>query len=141
MDRRNLIRLGVAGLAGGIIAPKLALAGGSSSSMAGGVFYTKDAPGRWSKKAAGHLPVIELDKNANNVAVRIVTGHEMKGYEHYIIKHVLLNRDFEFIDEKMFNPMKDSVPISTFELANYSGRLHALSVCNKHDTWLNFIEV
>jgi len=141
MDRRNLIRLGVAGLAGGIIVPKLVLAGASSSTMAGGVYYTKDAPGRWSKKAAGHLPAIELDRNAGNVAVRIVTGHEMKGYEHYIIKHVLLNRDFEFIDEKMFDPMKDGVPISTFELASYSGRLHALSVCNKHDTWLNFIEV
>jgi len=85
--------------------------------------------------------VIELDKNADKIGVRIVTGHEMDGYEHYIVKHMILNQDFAFMDEKMFDPMKDSVPISTFELTNYRGTFHALSVCNKHDTWLNLIEV
>jgi len=110
--------------------------------MAGGLFYTKDAPGRWSKKVGGHLPNIETAKGAGGkLEVKVVTAHEMKGYEHYIVKHVLLDKDFRFIDERMFNPTVDKAPISTFTLDAYQGPLHALSVCNKHDTWLNVIEV
>jgi superoxide reductase len=89
----------------------------------------------------GHLPSIELDKGGEGITVRVVTGHEMKDYEHYIIKHQLLDKDFAFLDEHMFDPMKDKAPISTFSLLAYSGPLYAISMCNKHDTWLNVIEV
>jgi len=58
MDRRDFIRLSAYGTTAGIIAPTAVLA--STASMAGGVYYTKDAPGRWSKKVAGHLPAIEV---------------------------------------------------------------------------------
>ncbi len=138
MHRRDFIRLSVAGSAVGIIAPKLALA--RSSSMAGGVYYTKEAPGRWSKKAAGHLPTIEVLKESG-INIKIVTPHEMKGYEHYITKHIVLDKDYGFIAEKIFNPSTDKAPISDFSLGNYSGRIHVLSVCNLHDTWLNFADV
>jgi superoxide reductase len=37
----------------------------------------------------------------------------------------------------MFNPDKDKAAISTFTLENYSGAIYALSMCNKHDLWLN----
>lgn len=141
MDRRSFIRLGILGVGAGIVAPKIVLAGADGASMAGGLYYTKDAPGRWSKKVAGHLPAIELEKGAEGLMVRVTTGHEMKGYEHYIIKHVLLDNNYRFLQENMFDPMKDPAPISTFTLASYSGPLYALSVCNKHDTWLNMIEV
>lgn len=139
MDRRDFIRLGLAGSAAGIIAPSSVLAGSMKQSLAGSVYYTKDAPGRWSKKVGGHLPNLEIDQSA--AKLQITTGHEMKGFEHYIIKHILLDKDYQFINEHMFNPMIDKAPISQFDISGYSGMLYALSVCNKHDTWLNLIEV
>ena len=135
MDRRDFIRLSAYGTTAGIIAPTAVLA--STASMAGGVYYTKDAPGRWSKKVAGHLPAIEVSGSK----IQVTTSHVMKGCEHYIIKHVLLNDNYEFMDENRFDPMKDKVPVSQFDLGNYTGRITVLSVCNKHDTWLNMAEV
>ncbi len=43
MNRRSFVQLSLLGSAVGIITPKMVLA--STSSMAGGVYYTKDAPG------------------------------------------------------------------------------------------------
>ena len=139
MDRRNFIRLAVAGSATGIIAPKMVLAG--TSDMAGGLYYTADAPGRWSKKVAGHLPNIDVSRSDAGISLHVVTSHGMTGYEHYIIKHIVLDSDFNFVAEKMFDPMKDKAPISDFDLGKYSGPVHVLSVCNKHDSWLNSAEV
>ena len=135
MDRRSFIRLSALGATTGIIAPATVLA--SSSSMAGGVYYTKDAPGRWSKKVGGHLPIIEVSGNT----IQVTTPHGVDGYEHYIIKHVVLNDKFEFVSEKMFNPINNEAPVSQFSLGDYSGRIHVLSVCNIHDTWLNIAEI
>jgi superoxide reductase len=135
MNRRGFIRLSALGAATGIIAPTSVLA--ATASMAGGLFYTKDAPGRWSKKVGSHLPIIEV----SGKAIQVTTPHEMNGYIHYIIKHVLLNDKFEFIGEKMFDPIKDKAPISQFDLGDYKGQIHVLSVCNIHDTWLNLTEV
>ncbi|MCG8611586.1 MAG: hypothetical protein MI864_13730, partial [Pseudomonadales bacterium] len=117
------------------------LAGSGHKSMAGGVYYTKESPGRWSKKVDGHLPHFEIEKAGMDTMVRVLTGHEMKGYEHYIVKHVLLDADFGFLQENMFDPMKDKSPISDFKLTGYTGKLYALSMCNKHDVWLNSIEI
>lgn len=139
MDRRDFIRLASVGSVFGIIAPKAVLA--NSSGMAGGVYYTKDAPGRWSSKAGGHLPIIEISKNKEGASLHIVTPHEMKGYEHYIVKHVILDKEFNFIAEKSFDPKVDKAAISDFVLGSYHGPVHVLSVCNKHDTWLAFSEV
>jgi superoxide reductase len=139
MNRRNFIRLSAVGAAAGIIAPEAVLA--STSSMAGGVYYTKDAPGRWSKKVGSHLPNISASKGESGTVIEVVTAHGFTGYEHYIIKHMVLNDQFEFITENMFDPMKDKTPVSQFSLGNYSGRIHVLSVCNKHDTWLNVADV
>lgn len=136
MDRRGFIRLSLAGAATGIIAPQAALAA-SPASMAGGVYYTKDAPGRWSKKVGGHLPQIQVAGGK----IEVVTPHEMKGHEHYIIKHMVLDGDFNFLDERMFDPTKDKTPLSQHDLKGYSGRIHVLSVCNKHDTWMNVADV
>ncbi|MBL4712903.1 MAG: hypothetical protein JKX75_10500 [Gammaproteobacteria bacterium] len=139
MNRRNFIRLSALGATTGIIAPRAVLA--SASGMAGGVYYTKDAPGRWSKKVGGHLPNIEVSKSSAGVSIEVITSHEMLGFDHYIIKHQVLDNNFDFITERMFDPLKDKAPISEFSLGNYSGRIHVLSVCNKHDTWLNIIDV
>ncbi|MCB1865703.1 MAG: hypothetical protein KDG50_09755 [Chromatiales bacterium] len=140
MNRRGFVRMAFAGAAAGIVLPRQVLAEGMPG-MAGGVYYTKDAPGRWSKKVAGHLPQIEAQKGAAGVTIQVVTPHEMKGFEHYIVKHTVLNQDFGFVNETMFDPNKDTTPLSRYELGAYSGRIYVLSMCNKHDVWLNAADV
>jgi len=141
MQRRNLIKLTLATAAGSMLAPGISSASQATDAanpLAGSVYYTKDAQGRWGGKAASHAPEIKIKKNANAISVTVGTGHEMKGFEHYIIKHVLLDKDYAFVGEKMFDPAKDIQAISEFSLdKDYSGPIYALSVCNKHDTWLS----
>ena len=146
MDRRKFISMGFSGAAAGLVAPGLTMAGSaksatSTSAMAGGVYFTKAHPGRWSKKIGGHFPAIDVLKNGNDAVVRVVTAHEMNAHAHYIIKHVILDSDFNFIAEHMFDPTKDKAPISEISVGNYRGVINVLSVCNKHDTWLNTAEV
>jgi len=139
MERRNFIRLSLAGA--GLIIPTLASAAGDEQvSTSRDIYYTKEAPGRWAGKVATHLPTIEFAKTGDITNVKIVTPHEIKGYEHYIVKHVLLDKNYQFIDEHLFDPSKDNAAISTFTLTNYSGTIYALSLCNKHDLWLNSAE-
>ena len=141
MNRRSFIRIGVVGAATGIIAPATVLAGPAgikiSNNMAGGVFYTKESPGRWEKKAGSHSPIIEKV----DAGVRVVTGHPMKPNDHWIIKHVLLDSDFKFISENIFDPAKDKAAISNFNLSGQTGAVYALSVCNLHDSWLTMLEI
>ena len=140
MDRRNFIRLGVTGGVAALAAPTISTAATSSvmsSSMAGGIFYTQANPGRWSKKVSGHLPMIEKGKGQ----IQVVTGHEMNAHKHYITKHVLLDKDFNFMKEVLFDPTKDKAAKSTFAVKGYNGTLYVLSHCNKHDTWLNSISI
>ena len=137
MERRDFIGLSVAGVGASLLSSKLVAAETGQQSMAGGVYYTKENPGRWSKKIAGHLPNIEIQRNGGKITVQVVTAHGMDGYKHYIVKHVLLDQDYNYLDEKMFDPMKDEAPISSFELKNYKGTIYALSMCNKHDVWMN----
>lgn len=139
MERRNFIRLGLLSSVAGLIVPAALVRAQSESPLAGSVYFTKDSPGRWREKAEGHLPQLALDSSTG--ILQVTTGHEMKGYEHYIIRHILLDEDYQFINEKMFDPMTDPAPISRFEIKDYRGTLHALSVCNQHGTWLNSIEV
>lgn len=141
MERRDFIRLSVASAGASLVTPALTLAAGEEQATASrDIYYTKEAPGRWAGKVATHLPTIEITKAEDTTTVKIVTPHEMKGYEHYIVKHVLLDKNYKFIDEHLFDPSKDSVAVSTFTLKNYSGALYALSLCNKHDLWLNSAE-
>lgn len=141
MNKREFIRLSALGAVTGVIAPSSILAANDSLKGAGGLFYTKDAPGRWSKKANGHLPNIEVSKSASGTNIEVVTSHEMKWFGHYIIKHTVLNDKFEFITENIFNPEKDKLALSQFDLGGYSGRVHVLSMCNLHDVWLNTADI
>jgi len=144
MKRRNfLYKTLVIGAASftSINIPNFVLATSSStnllnSNLAGTVFYTEKNPGRWSKKVKGHLPTFEL---SNNI-LEVTTGHEMRGYEHYIVKHIIYDENLALINETMFNPEKD-VPISNHDIGKYKNIIYALSLCNKHDAWLNAIEI
>jgi len=137
MERRKFFRLAVTGLGATIITPTLVLAKNEPPAPVSDIYYTKESPGRWKEKVAGHLPSIGIEKVGGKITVKVVTSHEMKGYEHYIVKHVLLDQNYKFIDEHLFNPEQDKAAISTFTLNHYSGAIHALSMCNKHDLWLN----
>ena len=141
MQRRSFIRIALAGAATGIIAPEIVLASPMgkkiSSNMAGGVFYTKDSPGRWAEKAGSHSPIIEKVE----AGVRVVTGHPMKPNDHWIIKHVLLDSDFKFVAENIFDPNKDKAALSNFSLVGQKEVVYALSVCNLHDSWLTMLEI
>lgn len=142
MERRDFIRLSVAGAGVSLIAPGLTLAASEQQiTQTSDIYYTKESTGRWEGKVATHLPVIEVTKAEGNATVKITTPHEMKGYEHYIVKHILLDKNHKFLDEHMFDPTKEAVPVSTFTLKNYNGIVYALSLCNKHDLWLSGAEV
>jgi len=142
MDRRSFIRISMAGAATSIIAPKIVFAGAlnnkiSSNNMAGGLYYTKDSPGRWKKKSGSHSPLLLK----TDLGIQVVTGHPMKPNHHWIVKHVLLDENFNFIQEHIFNPIKDKAAVTDFSLNGKSGVFYALSVCNLHDSWLNVLKV
>lgn len=141
MERRNFLQFGLAGISVGMAAPLTALAETAKIPVTADLIYSEQSQGRWAGKAATHLPTIELDKTGGKTTVNVVTAHEMKAYEHYIVKHVLLDKDFKFIAEHFFNPLEDKVARSVFTLENYQGTLYALSFCNKHDLWLSATEV
>lgn len=142
MERRDFIRLSSLSIGAGIVAPTMVLANSEKQVKgASDIYYTKEDPGRWAAKAATHLPGIKLEKAGRKLTVTVVTAHEMKGYEHYIVKHVLLDSNRKFLGEHMFDPTKDTEAISTYTLEDYKGTLYALSMCNKHDLWVSAVEV
>ena len=140
MDRRAALQLGFAGAVGSLFISRGVLAAGPSavfsSRAAGGVFYTKERPGRWAKKVGGHLPTIDREGNK----IEVTTGHPMKGFQHYIVKHMVLDDNFEFVAEKMFDPTKDS-PVSTHDISKLREIVYVASMCNVHDVWLNSLQL
>jgi len=142
MDRRDVIRLGLTGAVAGAVLPQRLMAGEASADMAGGVYYTAESPGRWSKKVSSHLPKLEKQVGADGgLVVKVTTNHDQHGYVHYIVKHQLLDANYRFIAETMFDPEKDAAESSYSLPAGYKGMVYALSLCNKHDLWLNGMEI
>ena len=148
MNRRSFVRLGIAGVASSVFIPEMVLAKTTDKLsktleainnpvMAGALYYTKDSPGRWEKKAGSHSPIL----SKTDAGITVLTAHPMKQGDHWIIKHVLMDSDFKFVEENFFDPEKDKAAKSEFKLIDQNGIFYALSVCNKHDTWVNVIEV
>ncbi len=104
----------------------------ASSQAFPGIIYTKDSPGKWSRKISSHAPQISID----NRKVTITTPHPMLD-QHYIVRHTLVLDNGHVIGEKTFFPSKDSKAISAFELPpGYKSKFYATSYCNQHDFWL-----
>ena len=142
MERRDFIRLSTLSVGVSLVAPVIAVAEAEKHLKgAADIYYTKDNQGRWNGKAATHLPSIDVEKVGNKATIKVVTAHEMKGYEHYIVKHVLLDQNYKFLQEHLFDPTKESAAISSFTLTDYSGPIYVGSLCNKHDLWLNGADV
>ena len=64
----------------------------------------------------------------------------MRGLEHFIMKHNILDRKFKIFSEKKFDPSKDRA-YSKHDISVYSDVLYILSVCNLHDTWLKPLKI
>lgn len=141
MERRQFLHLTAFGSGLWFVARRAAAGPLPEKNVAGSIYYTADAPGRWATKVKTHLPVIEVKRSEGKSEVQIVTPHEMKGYEHFIVKHILFDSQLRFLNERIFDPAKDTSPVSTFQLGDYKGIIFALSVCNLHDSWLNSAEV
>lgn len=141
MDRRAMLRSALAtavGAGGTLIFPRFVLAADPpaapsppASPLAGSLYYTREQPGRWKGKAAGHLPVVE--RKGSVITVR--TPHPQDGFKHYIVKHLVLDRDFKIIADTRFNPWRDD-PVSTADVYDRRDVVYAISVCNIHDAWL-----
>ena len=135
MDRRDFMKAGMVSTAAGLVVPQAVMAESQdllASPLAGGVFYTKDKPGRWAAKAPGHVPVVK----SSGSLVMVTTPHEMNGYTHYIVKHLLLDAKMNVLGEHEFDPKNDTAPVSEFKVDGYKGPAYALSMCNKHDLWV-----
>jgi superoxide reductase len=129
-----------AGTTGALFLPQQVLAASSTdilkTPLAGGVYYTKEHPGRWATKVGGHLPSIERAGNK----IEVVTKHPMKGFKHYIVKHVILDEKFRYVEQKVFDPTKDR-PESGHDISKLRNVVYAVSMCNLHDTWINVIKL
>ena len=64
----------------------------------------------------------------------------MRGFEHFILKHIILDKSFNIISEKIFDPSKDRA-YSKHDISGYNDSLFVLSICNLHDTWLEPVKI
>jgi superoxide reductase len=146
MDKRSFLRLTLAGSSLGIFAPKAVYAAMMESplksKLAGGMFFTEDALGRWNKgTATHHIAQIEKQATGGKTQLHVVSAHPMDGLDHFIVKHQLLNQDLKFMQERLYKPTVDKKPEHVFDLGNHHGVVYAVTVCNVHDVWVNMIEV
>ena len=144
LSRRRALLMAGGGAAALLTAGGPAVAAGADMrtnlrALAGKIFYTADRPGRWKGKEGGHSPLIKVDKKGGDVLVRAATKHGMSG-SHYIIKHILLDGEHNYVNEQIFDKAFDN-PRSRFELNGYTGRLFIVSMCNLHDNWINWADV
>ena len=129
-NRRNFLKKSVL-VAGGLVIGNSVNTLASTTCFPVGVFYTKENPGKWAKKAKGHAPEVKVD----GMKVTITTNHGMFKM-HYIVRHTLVSANGNVIGEKVFYPT-DPKPVSTFELPGGAGsKFYATSFCNLHDFWI-----
>lgn len=94
------------------------------------IVFSKENPGKWSKKVGGHIPHVSV----KGKKVVVETKHSMSE-EHYIVRHTLVTPAGEMIASKTFKPT-DAKAISEFDLPADQTELFATSFCNKHDLWV-----
>lgn len=139
-NRRAFLKSSLA-VAAGIAVGQVSPVSADSVSFPKGVVYTKQNPGKWSKKVGGHLPKVKVEGNK----VTVTTTHGMTD-EHYIVRHTIVSRNGDVLGEKTFSP-SDAEAKSVFELSGAQSKyawdtttLYATSFCNKHDLWVTEFE-
>ncbi|MFQ5685320.1 MAG: desulfoferrodoxin family protein [Candidatus Scalindua sp.] len=139
-NRRAFLKSSLAAAAG-IAVGQISPVSADSVTFPKGVVYTKQNPGKWSKKVGGHLPKVNVEGNK----VTVTTTHGMTD-EHYIVRHTIVSRNGDVLGEKTFSP-SDAEAKSVFELSGArpinvwdTTTLYATSFCNKHDLWVTEFE-
>ncbi len=139
-NRRAFLKSSIA-VAAGMAVGQVSPVSADSVSFPKGVVYTKQNPGKWSKKVGGHLPNVKVEGNK----VTVTTTHGMTD-EHYIVRHTIVSRNGDVLGEKTFSP-SDAEAKSVFELSGARSKyvwdtatLYATSFCNKHDLWVTEFE-
>jgi superoxide reductase len=146
MDKRSFLRLTLAGGGLSIFVPKAVHAAlmesPLKSKLAGGMFFTEEALGRWNKGTASHhVAQIEKQAGGGKTQLHVASAHPMDGLDHFIVKHQLLDQDLKFMQEHLYKPTVDKKPEHIFDLGNHHGAVYAITMCNVHDVWINMIEV
>lgn len=95
-----------------------------------GIVYTKDNPGKWSKKVKSHAPIATVEGNK----ITVKTMHGMSE-PHYIVRHTLVGKDGIVLADKTLYPTDKAV--SVFELDKAPKSFFVTSFCNKHDLWVS----
>jgi len=136
-NRRTFLKSSLAVAAGFAVGHISPVSAGPACSYPKGIVYTKQNPGKWSQKVAGHMPNVKVEGKK----VTVTTTHGMSN-EHYIVRHTVVSGNGEVLGEKTFYP-SDMQAKSVFELPDTSSKyawdtttLYATSFCNKHDLWV-----
>ena len=137
MNRRDFLALGSA-LA--TMAVPLTLFGsrrpkGLPLDLAGRLYFTREQPGRWEAKVKGHLPHFSAKREDDRWFVTLSTEHEMVP-QHYIVKHQLFDENYTLLSEHLFIPGTASSALSEHVIATLPKSGYMVSVCNKHDMWV-----
>jgi len=135
-DRRAFLKGSLALASGAALLPFAGAARAEAGGLPANIIYTAANPGRWDKKAGGHVPETKIEGDK----VTVTVNHGMSP-EHYIVKHTLIGADGSVLSEHVFAPT-DKDPTSSHTLpAGFKGKLYVTSFCNKHDLWLAEVEV
>jgi superoxide reductase len=135
-NRRTFLKSSLA-VAAGMAVGQISPVSADSASFPGGIVYTSQNPGKWSKKVGGHVPNVNVEGNK----VTVTTTHGMTD-EHYIVRHTIVSGNGDVLGEKTFSP-SDAEAKSVFELPDAHSKYvwdtttrYATSFCNKHDLWV-----
>ncbi|WP_319759008.1 desulfoferrodoxin family protein [Maridesulfovibrio sp.] len=135
-SRRKFMAMSAAATAA-ILMPVTNAAAKKGHGYPSNIVYTSKDPGVWAKKAATHLPQVEVENNTATIR----TLHPMTE-KHYIVRHTLVDQDGNVIGAKTFSNT-DEKAISTFKLpaGSKKKKLYATSFCNKHDFWVTPVKL
>lgn len=132
-SRRNFMVMSAAAAAATLI--PVAKAEAQSPAFPSNVIYTESDSGIWSKKAATHLPQVEME--GDEAVIR--TFHPMTK-EHYIVRHTLVDMDGNVIGGKTFaNTDKKAISRIKVPAGSKGKKFYATSFCNEHDFWVKEI--
>ncbi|MCK5878341.1 MAG: twin-arginine translocation signal domain-containing protein [Holophagae bacterium] len=133
-NRREFLKASCVGVAGMTVAGN-ALALQTAVDLPKGLIYTMESPGKWSKKAKTHAPVVKVEGGK----ITITTPHPMTEV-HYIVRHTLVSREGKVLGETTFKS-SDKRAKSVFQLPSGRGKFYATSFCNQHDFWVTVFTV
>ena len=139
-NRRTFLKTSLA-VAAGLVVSRITPVSADPTSLPRGIVYTRENPGKWSKKVKGHIPNVKVEGNK----VTVTTTHGMTD-EHFIVRHTLVSKNGDVLGEKTFKS-SDAEAKSVFELPDVASKyvwdttkLYATSFCNKHDLWVTEFE-